>query len=1009
MSLLHYVVHNNVDEVKRLLAQRINVNVINQNNESALYIACENGFSDIARLLLNHGALVNCLPIPLIAAARNGHETCVRLLLEFKANVHSTDSKGISAMRVACDNRHYSVVELLWDRGAGLTDVVNFISLLEPQEMSLARSLIEKIMQRQRHKKCPDRMFFHCLRCAFKTGLKELALIFMSEARPNANQHYSFALYYSVKYNWLDIVNHILDRGIDINCASDSHESQTTLYCACEQGHKDIAHLLLQRGADVNACNQVNCSKFLYPIQIAAARGNVEITQLLLEHGAALHDQKSSKTTGSPTSRTPPLHLAFDGDHMEIVELLLQKGSFIDVNDINGETILLKAARTRRVESVRKLLKLGASASCVNKSNETILHVVLSNIVKRNDGSFVHEAIENDECIDIQNRQQYAERHSILNQCEYSSCSTAVKASDRSELEVAAVIEVLLQNGADYNAVCSEGETALYRACKLKLGRVAKLLIGVGSAINVTSFDKHPFLAACENGSAEIVQQLLVAGADVNLVPTGLYSGFRAMHGSRVTVSVSTTPLCTAVKNCRTEVVKVLLEHGADANVCDYLGKTAFDYIIDHLVKTHDKHQEYIVLLRMLVESKEDILSNNLTLGKDNPLYRACAESLHDVVEVLLQYGVSHTQLSDVAMSSALAVACRNNDDSIVELLLSHGIEASRAEAGQFPGISVTGANLAMLSIPAVKGNVKMVGMLIKAGFNVNQTDGSGNTALHAASCAAIADILIKNGADVNILNRMDESPLYSACIRRRLDVAAVLLENFACVNGSTTAIPLVVACRANCEELVEMLLQHGADPDTSFVHKRSLGKFTSASHVNALFFACENYNKTIVKALLAANAKTNVVDVKGNSALHVALSALARTNMATGVMNMEIVDLLLSRLDSTTVNICNEKGKTPLCVAVKKGLHEVVVKLVNFGADVNACSSDNHPLIIACQVISPAKQPNSQHFSLKNQIKRVAADGNSKPNMTIGAVNLSTIELLLFEQSNSQFCNARW
>jgi ankyrin repeat protein len=113
---------------------------------------------------------------------------------------------------------------------------------LARRKMSLARRLIERIMQTQR--KCPDHVFSHCLRCAFKTGLKELAVSFDIGKRPNANQHHSFALYYSVKYNWLDIMNQIMDKGVDINCASDSHESQTALYCACEQGHKDIAQIL---------------------------------------------------------------------------------------------------------------------------------------------------------------------------------------------------------------------------------------------------------------------------------------------------------------------------------------------------------------------------------------------------------------------------------------------------------------------------------------------------------------------------------------------------------------------------------------------------------------------------------------------------------------------------------------------------------------------------------------------------------------------------------------------
>jgi hypothetical protein len=44
--------------------------------------------------------------------------------------------------------------------------------------------------------------------------------------------------------------------------------------------------------------------------------------------------QKGAKTTGLPQSCMPPLHLAFDGCHTEVVELLLSKGSLIDVYDV---------------------------------------------------------------------------------------------------------------------------------------------------------------------------------------------------------------------------------------------------------------------------------------------------------------------------------------------------------------------------------------------------------------------------------------------------------------------------------------------------------------------------------------------------------------------------------------------------------------------------------------------------------------------------------------------------
>jgi ankyrin repeat protein len=97
---------------------------------SALYSACERGYVEIAELLIQHGASLNRRPIPLMAASRNGHEACVRLLLGHNASVHSTNVKGLSAMDVACENLRFSIVELLLDHGASLPDSCDFISFL---------------------------------------------------------------------------------------------------------------------------------------------------------------------------------------------------------------------------------------------------------------------------------------------------------------------------------------------------------------------------------------------------------------------------------------------------------------------------------------------------------------------------------------------------------------------------------------------------------------------------------------------------------------------------------------------------------------------------------------------------------------------------------------------------------------------------------------------------------------------------------------------------------------
>ena len=93
-----------LDAVKRLIQQGVDVDTINCYNETALYWACENGHRpiEVAQYLLDNGASVNLGDDkPLIAAVKYNHYDCVKLLLEYHADVKCTNLCGETPMSVA--------------------------------------------------------------------------------------------------------------------------------------------------------------------------------------------------------------------------------------------------------------------------------------------------------------------------------------------------------------------------------------------------------------------------------------------------------------------------------------------------------------------------------------------------------------------------------------------------------------------------------------------------------------------------------------------------------------------------------------------------------------------------------------------------------------------------------------------------------------------------------------------------------------------------------------------
>lgn len=128
-----------------LTVGRADVNAVDHDNRTALHSASWQGNASIVRLLLEHGAAPDhtcnqgatalgeflvfqtflCLEISLLPdspsclflfkgiAAQEGHEGCVRALLQHGADPNHSDRCGRNALRVAMKSGHENVIRLL--------------------------------------------------------------------------------------------------------------------------------------------------------------------------------------------------------------------------------------------------------------------------------------------------------------------------------------------------------------------------------------------------------------------------------------------------------------------------------------------------------------------------------------------------------------------------------------------------------------------------------------------------------------------------------------------------------------------------------------------------------------------------------------------------------------------------------------------------------------------------------------------------------------------------------
>ncbi|CAH0002529.1 unnamed protein product [Clonostachys byssicola] len=337
-------------------------------------------------------------------------------------------------------------------------------------------------------------------------------------------------------------------------------------------------------------------------------------------------------------------------------------------------------------------------------------------------------------------------------------------------------------------------------------------------------------------------------------------------------------------------------------------------------------------------------------------LYYASLVGLSWLVEGLLEDGADINAKGN--HGTALHVAVYRGHDEIVHLLLQAGADADAPyNDGDTP-----------LHVAARRGAGKLVQLLLEHTTNVNVTNGSG-TPLRVAARRGNGDIvrcLLEHGADVNAaaagagIDDHEDALLYNAVRRGKGKATQVLLDFNTAVNeiaGSEKYVAddlpdvdgitlLQEVVRDGHIEIIEQLLEHGAD-----INGMSLDG-------TALRWAVSHGNYTIVQLLTNYGADLDLAGRYGGTPLQAAVYHGHSKIVQCLLENGADADLIPEDRGCTSIfywlhdkrgNFANfwtsedtfYEGNTPLCLAALHGRGEIVQQLLNYGADVNAPTSN--------------------------------------------------------------------
>ena len=311
-GLIHVAARAGHVSCVQYLISHVGIHVDQKNYEfkTALHEAAQTGHTDVVKVLLSHGAEVDCLkradwtPV-MLAATKTGNTDTVQLLIQAGADLRVLNKDGWSALHVGVRT--------------GDTDMVTML-------------------------------LSHCPQCL--------------ETRSNNGRS---VLHTACLAGHLEMVTMLLSHSPGMVNTQDSCGA-TPLMDAARAGHMDIVKLLMVT-SDISLRDTLDRSV----VDVAAQAGasdvieyfstahNINVTQdsTILNAAREGHSQliKYLITEGANVNcldkfGRSPLFLAVSGQHAEAARELIEAGSDVDIEDVNGN----KLADLARKPCVRELL-----------------------------------------------------------------------------------------------------------------------------------------------------------------------------------------------------------------------------------------------------------------------------------------------------------------------------------------------------------------------------------------------------------------------------------------------------------------------------------------------------------------------------------------------------------------------------------------------------------------------------------------------------------------------------
>jgi len=361
------------------------------------------------------------------------------------------------------------------------------------------------------------------------------------------------SLFKAIKEQDIQEIQKNLAAGVDIN-------DPRILQEAVKAQNPEIVQILFNAGMSIGS-GELLVNKGI--LHLAAMYGNAEIITMLINHGADVHEVLVFR------NKELPLLFALKFKNPQAVKVLLDNGANVDwlsswnegkSEDVYSNNSLKYAVADSDLACLKELLDHDADMT-INENGLLGFHLA----VRLGEESMVKEFLDHHVDIEMKDDDDKTALHYAVGNGQYN------------------IAKLLLNNGADKNAVDNHGVTPILLAAGKDLAMLQLLL---DHKANIQAVDKNYNTVlhyATKSGRSKVVQKLIEEHPEMLNVKN----------------KEEKTPLHFAAENNDIDMVTTLLKSGADATLQDKFDKKPLDYVleeypelIDLLKKTEKKQSE---------------------------------------------------------------------------------------------------------------------------------------------------------------------------------------------------------------------------------------------------------------------------------------------------------------------------------------------------------------------------------------------------------------------------------